>query len=110
MIPKEILDELNSKAETEVASLDVDLIKSKLGGHLSSKLCEMIVSDRYLGFGEKISVMCMEELARRRNSGDAFDFEGHIEEISKGLPDLGQISAAGGMDLRAIIGNAMRTK
>jgi hypothetical protein len=69
-------------------SLDMDKIKENLPSYSSEKLCEMIVCDRYLGFGQKIQTICMEELAKRRIAGDAFDFESYIANAHKQLPVL----------------------
>jgi hypothetical protein len=56
---------------------------------ISSKaLAAQIVVFRSLGFGKKISIMCMEELAKRRMAGEVFDFENFIEEEVKKVPQL----------------------
>lgn len=68
--------------------LDLELIQNNLPQYNSTKLCEMIVCDRYFGFNQQIAVMCMEELAKRRQAGDVFDFEAYIEEAYGQLPPL----------------------
>lgn len=67
-------------------TLNMDKVRESVPNCTSEKLCEMIVCDRYLGFGEKISPICMEELARRRIAGDTFDFESYIDQAYKKLP------------------------
>lgn len=89
----------------EPTTLDLGLIKEKIPTHSSKKLCEMIVCDRYFGFNQEISVMCMEELAERRVKGDVFDFENYIEEAYKELPPL---DFSGGFDIRAVLTQAIR--
>src|SRR5271157_5045646 len=69
-------------------TLDIDQIKTNVPAYSNEKLCEMIVCDRCFSFGQKISIICMEELARRRAGGDTFDFERHIEQITKEMPVL----------------------
>ena len=69
-------------------SLDMDKIKENLPSYSNDKLCEMIVVDRYFGFGQKIQNMCMEELSKRRIAGDNFDFESYIDNAYKQLPVL----------------------
>lgn len=54
----------------------------------SNKLCEIIVSFRYIGVMKEEAVLCMMELAARRNSGDSFKYEDHIDMLMKGLPKI----------------------
>jgi hypothetical protein len=72
----------------ELIKLDMELVKKNIPDSSSEKLCEMIVCDRYLGFGDKVAPYCMEELAKRRINGDTFDFEDYIEKSQKELPVL----------------------
>jgi hypothetical protein len=67
-------------------TLNMDKVRESIPDCTSEKLCEMIVCDRYFGFGEKVSPICMEELSRRRMAGDAFDFESYIDQAHKKLP------------------------
>jgi hypothetical protein len=48
----------------------------------------MIVCDRYFGCYKEIAILCMEELAKRRQGGDDFLFENYIDESLKKLPEL----------------------
>lgn len=50
------------------------------------KLCNIIVADRYLGSLNQEAIMCMEELAKRREAGDEFDYESFIDNELKKLP------------------------
>lgn len=75
-------------AEEVGTKLDIEKIKANISEYDSQKLCDMIVCDRYFGLEEKISVVCMEELSKRRIAGDAFDFETHIDKSIKALPSL----------------------
>jgi len=52
------------------------------------RLCDIIICDRYLGFNPELATACMEELGRRRASGDTFNFEEYIEREYKALPKL----------------------
>jgi hypothetical protein len=85
---------------------DLDLIKSNIFKYSSQKLCEMVVCDRYFGLEQKISVICMEELARRRIAGDIFDFEDVIDKSYKELPVLNFEMP----DLRTVLGQALKNK
>lgn len=105
-LPPELLGEFSDET-TEPSPLDINLIRFKVPAHPSKKLCEMIVCDRYLGFNEEISVICMEELAKRRENGDDFNFEEYIENSLKTLPIL---NFNNGMDIRAIMAQAMKIK
>lgn len=60
--------------------------QEKLSSFTMKKLCEIIVIDRYLGSLNKEAVMCMQELAKRRENGDMFDYELFIDNESKKLP------------------------
>jgi len=91
--------------ENDFDDLDLDImpinmgeIKDKIPQHSSIKLCEMIVCDRYFGCYKEMAILCMEELAKRRIAGDAFDFETYIEKsynelpvIDIAVPDLGDV-------------------
>lgn len=91
----------------EEVKLDIDQIKANLPQYGNQKLCEMIVCDRYFGFEQKISTICMEELARRRSTGDAFAFEAYIDKISKEMPVL---DLSGTPDIRTILNQALSRK
>ncbi len=67
-------------------TLNMDKVRDSVPNCTSEKLCEMIVCERYLSFGEKVSPICMEELVRRRVAGDDFDFESYIDQAHKKLP------------------------
>jgi hypothetical protein len=110
-ISKEILEEINKNSgeKIEIEPLNLDLIKNKIYLHSSEKLCEMIVSSRYLGLNKDLISMCMEELAKRRENGDNFFFEDHIEKISKNLPDI-SFKKENGLDLQKIIQQALSVK
>lgn len=105
-LPKELLEDFPNES-TEAAPLDINLIESKLPGHSSKKLCEMIVCDRYFGFNQEISVLCMEELSKRRLNGDDFNFEEYIENSLKSLPVLNFNNS---MDIRSLISQANKIK
>lgn len=81
-------EDLNDTTLLKGIKLDLDLVKSKIPSYSSEKLCEMIVCGRYIGFYPEVSVLCMEELAVRRDSGDVFDFETYIDTAYNSLPKL----------------------
>jgi hypothetical protein len=64
----------------------------------------MIICDRYFGFSQEMTVMCMQELAARRGKGDDFKFEQYIEDNFKTLPVL----AFGVPDLRATLNQMIK--
>lgn len=65
---------------------DLTEFKTKLATATGDKLCEIVVANRYLGIMQEEAVLCMEELARRRDAGDPFEFEKKIEELHATLP------------------------
>jgi hypothetical protein len=78
---------MNNEDLPEMVQLDMELVKTNIPSYSNEKLCEMIVSSRYFGFGEdKIAPLCMEELSKRRVAGDPFDFETYIDKSYKELP------------------------
>ena len=87
-------------------ALDLQVVKKTIPAQSSIKLCEMIVCTRYLGFDPQICLACMEELSKRREAGDNFDFELYIEESSKDMPALNFVSP----DFRTILSQAFKTK
>ena len=101
------LDELLADTSPiEDVKLDFDLIKSLLPQYSNEKLCEMIVCDRIFGFEQKISVICMEELAKRRMAGGTFNFESYIDQTQKEFPVLDFTTP----DLRAVLSQAIGRK
>lgn len=54
----------------------------------NQKLCDIIIVSRYLGSMIEEAIMCMTELANRRDAGDSFDYETSIEQGIKKLPDI----------------------
>lgn len=52
------------------------------------KLCQIIVTARYLGSMREEAVACMQELALRRQSGEEFLYENFIENELKKLPNF----------------------
>lgn len=99
----DINDFLIDNDEIEDVKLDLDQVKANLPTYSNEKLCEMIVCDRYFGFGKRIDLMCMEELAKRRMAGDTFDFESYIDKQYKELPVLDLKTP----DLREVLTQAM---
>lgn len=84
----DIDDLLADQTPIEDVKLDMEQVKANVPKFSNEKLCEMIVCDRYFGFGQKIDIICMEELAKRRAAGDTFDFESYIDQEYKKLPVL----------------------
>lgn len=54
----------------------------------SIKLCDIIISYRYLHILEQEAKDAMVELAARRAAGDPFDFEKHINDTLQSLPKI----------------------
>lgn len=99
-------EELNDESEVKSVSLNLDSVKKNVPTFTSRKLCEMIVCDRYFGFAEKVSIHCMEELAKRREAGDNFDFETYIDNAYKELPQLNFNMP----DLRSVLNQVINKK
>ena|ERR1035437_1299999 len=74
--------------DVESATFDIETVKYNINTYSSTKLCEMIVCDRYFGCYKEIAIHCMNELATRRANGDIFDFENNIEQAYNELPKL----------------------
>lgn len=101
-------NEITEPTSSESVSFDLEKIKKKIPSHSSKKLCEIIVSARYLGLNEELDILCMEELSKRRSFGDNFEFEDFIEKSSNELPPLKFTSD--GFDIRQIIQQAIGKK
>jgi hypothetical protein len=93
----------DDQTEIEYKPLDVDKIRANISNYSSQKLCEMVVCHRYFGCYQEVAVICMEELANRRQSGQTFPFEDYIEEQFKKLPEL----KLSGINLRDVLQQAM---
>ncbi len=81
-------DEDLSDEDLDIEELTEAEVQAKIPEFNSVKLCDIIISYRYLGLYKFLYVLAMEELAKRRIEGDSFDFEKYIEESSKELPKL----------------------
>jgi hypothetical protein len=51
-------------------------------------LAANVVVYKALGLYKDFAIKCMEELARRKNQGDTFDYEKFIEEELKKIPNF----------------------
>jgi hypothetical protein len=71
----------------------------KLSQYSVTKLCDIIICDRYLGFNHDLAIACMVELGKRRSDGDDFNFEDYIEKEYQNLPKIETES----LDLRSIL-------
>lgn len=69
-------------------SLDIELVKKNIPIFTSQKLCDMIICERYFNMNKEIAIFCMEELSKRRQDGDQFNFEQYIETSFQELPKL----------------------
>lgn len=87
-------------ADVGDVSVDIDKVKKNLPEFTSDKLCDIIVTNRYLNFNEEVTILCMEELSRRRQNGDSLLFESIIDEKQKELPPL-DLEVP---DLRSVLG------
>jgi len=85
---EELLQDNYELDESLNASIDMIKFKENVKQFSSDKLCDIIVSHRYLGFNEEAAIVCMEELSNRRNNGDTFLFEQIIDEKQKELPEI----------------------
>jgi hypothetical protein len=81
-------DEDDNLDDFEMPEIKMEDILTNLPEYSTTKLCEIIVCDRYLGINHSFSTACMEELSRRRDNGDTFSFEDYIEEQLNSLPKL----------------------
>jgi len=97
-------EDLNNTDEIKNVTLNLEEVKRKVPEFDSVKLCEMIVCDRYFGLGKNISVICMEELSKRRLAGDDFDFESYIDSAYAELPPL----SFDVPDLRSVLNQAIK--
>lgn len=52
------------------------------------KLADMVIAYRYFHIEEKRAIEAMEELAKRRENGNSFDYEEYIRSNLVSLPEL----------------------
>lgn len=85
----DIYKELESSEEQFASETPSDEeIAKDIPNQPSEKIADIVISFRYLGLYKNLSVTAMEELSRRRESGDEFQFEKYIENNLKSLPKL----------------------
>lgn len=87
-----IIDDIDEDVLDEPSD-DPDLYNfSKFPTDLSNRspqdLCDIVISNRYLGVFEGYATACMIELARRRQNGETFLFEEYIETELGELPKI----------------------
>ena len=97
---------LADESPIEHTQLDLNLIRTNLPTYTNERLCEMVVCDRYFNFNRTLAVMAMEELSKRRQNGDTFDFEKYIDDAFNSLPKLD----FGMPDLRSVLQQAIGKK
>lgn len=68
--------------------LDENKATENIARYTSIKLADIIITYRYFGLYEKLSIYAMEELAKRRELGDHFKYEEYIETNLTSLPSL----------------------
>lgn len=84
-------------SETQV-SLTLEEKKALTATTSSEALAAHVVAYRVLGIQKDFAVHCMQELSRRKDTGDLFDFEQYIEANVQKMPkpqqiDMKQMSA-----------------
>lgn len=87
-LSSEDLDEDLDEDLGEDLNNNTDLSKIDISSYSSKKLCEIIVSYRYLGLNKNLAVLSMNELGMRRDLGDPTDFEHDIEIMLADLPQI----------------------
>ncbi len=83
-IDSEINDD-DSTIEDAVEVNEEEVIKS-FGTYPSERLADLVISYRYLGANKNLSLAAMQELSKRRVSGDNFVYESYIDKNLKELP------------------------
>lgn len=63
-------------------------LKSNVVNFDSYKLCQFVVAYRYINYNKELAICAMQELGKRRASGDNFAFESVIESSLAELPEL----------------------
>jgi hypothetical protein len=81
-------DEEDLNEHQSSCDMNADVIREKIPTFSSNKLCDIIVCSKYIGFGDEFAVECMDELAKRRQNGDSFNYEDYIDLKLKELPQI----------------------
>jgi hypothetical protein len=104
-MPNDFDDDFSNEPIFET-KIDIEKVKENVPLYTNEKLCEMIVCDRYFGFEQKVSPICMEELAKRRANGDTFNFEEYINKFHQELPVLNFTN----VDIRAVLQQSINAR
>lgn len=88
MINEKIDKEDESVDNEDSESLSEDDLKKNITIYSSYKLCDIVIAYRYLGMFKNLFMSCMEELGKRRSSGDNFDFEAYIDNNLLEMPKI----------------------
>jgi hypothetical protein len=83
------LDNTDScESNLEEVVINIDDFKKSISNVTSIKLCDIVITYKYIGFNKDLAILCMEELSNRRQNGDIFDFESYIDTEYSKLPEL----------------------
>lgn len=63
----------------------------------SEALCDIVIAYRYVGVLRDRALVCMQELAKRREAGDQFSFESYIEQELAKLPKFDLMAPMSGL-------------
>ena len=74
-----------------------ETVKTNITTYSSTMLCRMILVQKSFNLNKDLTILCMGELARRRESGDLFNFEQFLDENKNLIPKL-----SFAMDLNAV--------
>lgn len=74
--------------DLSLPEIDPEEFKKNAPKLSNEKLCEVIMTFRYLGIMQNEAIIAMEQLASRRGTGDIFDYETRITELMADLPKI----------------------
>lgn len=83
-----IVDIEEDLEDDEFSELNPEEILEKIPTFSAEKLSDIVIANRYLGLFKELAVAAMQELSKRRESGDDFEYEKYIDKNVKDLPKL----------------------
>jgi len=77
-----------NQVEEDILALSEEEIIKGISDFTSEKLADVIVMHRYLGIYADVATAAMEELAKRREGGEKFEYETYINAKLDDMPQI----------------------
>jgi hypothetical protein len=71
---------------------NITQLTKNIDDYETNKVCAIVVAAKYFGNNQSVIRLCMQNLSKRRDNGDSFNFEEYIEAEYNKLPHFNKKS------------------